>query len=556
MQVRNLIPETPSPFHAGEQAVQSRLGVRESIEPWARQVVRPFLPDQHREFYTELPFLVAAARDEGDRPWLTLLVGEPGFVRSPDAERLTISPEPLPGDALGQALQEGADVGLLGIDLAARRRNRVNGRVTGRDDGVLEFAVGQSFGNCPQYITERDWRWVPAAEPPAVDTGDRLTEQMQSWVRSADTFFIASGHDAPAGRADDRTYGMDASHRGGAPGFVRVEDASTIVFPDYAGNNHFNTIGNLVMDPRVGVTFVDFERGSLLQITGRASIDWDSAALADHPGAQRLVIIEIDEVRHLDGALPLRWSAPRDAVRSLRLIDKIPESDDVASFVFASRDGGPLPDFEAGQHLPIQVRVPGHDAPLTRTYSLSNGPGGDGYRISVKREPRGIVSRHLHDIVEVGDIVSASSPAGEFVLEPGGRPAVLISAGIGITPMLSMLHELVRVEDAERDVWFIHGARDGAHAALVDEARALVGSNSSANLHVSFSRPRSGDRDGVDYDREGRIDGALIEDLLPDLDADYYLCGPTAFLAGVSAGLVARGVDAGRIHAETFGPSA
>ncbi len=118
-----------SPFHEGEQCVQMRLGVRDQIEPWARQVVRAYLPEEHRIFHASLPFLVAAARDREDRPWVTLLTGPPGFVRSPDARRLTIDAQPVSGDALEGALAAGADLGLLGIDLQTRRRNRVNGRV-------------------------------------------------------------------------------------------------------------------------------------------------------------------------------------------------------------------------------------------------------------------------------------------------------------------------------------------------------------------------------------------------------------------------------------------
>jgi len=296
----------PSVFHEGERRVQARLGVR-AIERFAEKAIRPFLPDQHRVFYGRLPFLVAAARDAEGRPWVTLLAGEPGFVRSPDERTLAIEARPGAGDPLQRAFVTGADLGLLGIELSTRRRNRVNGRIVSHDDEGFVFAVDQSFGNCPKYIRERAWQPGPVAEPLHVKRSDALDPDQRRRIAEADTFFIASGH---RGEGEAATFGMDASHRGGAAGFVRVDGGGRIVFPDYSGNHFFNTIGNLMVDPRVGVTFVDFGTGSLLQITGRATIDWDSPAVAATPGAGRLVEIEVDAVVERRGALPLRW---RDA---------------------------------------------------------------------------------------------------------------------------------------------------------------------------------------------------------------------------------------------------
>jgi ferredoxin-NADP reductase/predicted pyridoxine 5'-phosphate oxidase superfamily flavin-nucleotide-binding protein len=543
-----------SPFHAGEQAVQSRLGVRQAIEPWARKVVRPFLPDQHREFYSQLPFVVASARDADERQWVTLLSGPEGFIQSPDASGLQISARPHPGDALAEALQPGADLGLLGIELETRRRNRVNGRVGMLQEDGFRFDVGQAFGNCPQHITGRAWRRVETAPEEAVATRHRrLTAGMQGWISSADTFFIGSGYRGEG--AANEAFGMDASHRGGAPGFVKVLNDTRLVFPDYAGNNHFNTIGNLVLDPRVGLLFVDFETGSLMQITGRATIDFDSDEVARYPGAQRLVIIDIEEIVLLERVLPLRWSEPRDAVRALRVVHKIRESDDITSFVLAARDGGELADFEAGQHLPIEVRVDGYDHPLQRTYSLSIGPGTGQYRITVKREPFGTVSRHLHDTIHEGDFINAAAPAGDFFLEKSGRPVVLISAGVGVTPMVSML-QAEAGSPQHRPVIFIHGARDGAHHPLASEVQALVRHSENLRLVVAYSRPRAEDAAGFDYHHTGRIDAELIEAAVPDNDADFYLCGPTGFMADIITALSERGVPDDRIRTETFGPGA
>lgn len=552
MQPQQNTPAYDSPFHAGESRVQSRLGVRDTIEPWARQVVRDRLPDQHRQFYSGLPFVVAAARDHLGRPWSTLIAGRPGFIRSPDDRSLLLETRLVSGDALRGALDEEADLGLLGIDLETRRRNRVNGRAIAHGDG-LRLNVLQSFGNCPQYIHERNWEWVDEADQQqTVLKTTSLSAHARDLIESADTLFIASGY---RGQGEHPAYGMDASHRGGAPGFVKVLNNRRLAFPDYAGNNHFNTIGNLVLNPGVGLLFVDFATGGMLQITGRACIDWDSDSVAEHPGAQRLVVIDMDEVVYLANALPLRWSAAKSSVRTLRLVDKIKESADATSFVFHSRDDGPLPEFEAGQHLPVEVRLPGSDAPSRRTYSLSNGPGSDHYRITVKREPKGAVSRYLHDQLEVGDMLDATTPGGDFVLAPGDRPIALVSAGIGITPMVSMLHQLAK-DPLARSTWFIHGARNGSQHALADEVRAVTEHNAHINSHVAYSRPQGNDQPGLDHHSVGRVDAELVASLLPDLNAEFYLCGPTRFLSDLKTQLEAAGVHPDHVHAETFGPVA
>jgi ferredoxin-NADP reductase/predicted pyridoxine 5'-phosphate oxidase superfamily flavin-nucleotide-binding protein len=509
------------------------------------------MPEEHRAFHTALPFLVVAARDGQERPWVTLLTGPDGFVTSPDPRSLAIAGKPVAGDALENALVAGADIGILGIELATRRRNRVNGRVAGNGSGAVAFTVEQAFGNCPQYIRERAWRRVEGTQAGSPIKGARLTSSQQAWIGSADTFFIASGHRADG---ESATFGMDASHRGGDRGFVRIIDETQIAFPDYAGNNHFNTIGNLVLDPRAGFLFIDFETGSLLQLTGWITIDWDSDALARIPGARRLVTFDIEEIVELPGAVDLRWDADAESVRSLRLVEKIRESDDVTSFIFESRDGGPLPTFEAGQHLPIEIEIPDLDGSARRTYSLSSAPGDRRYRISVKREPKGLVSRHLHDHVETGAILDTRNPAGDFMLFCSKCPVALVSAGVGVTPMMSMLHALAG-EEGDRPVWFVHGARDGQHHPLADEARDLATRRAGLRAHVAYSRPRPEDEMGSDYDSVGRVDGALLASLIDNVETHYFLCGPIRFMANVQTDLEGRGVPTEQIHTESFGPA-
>ena len=256
-----------SPFHHGEQSVQERLGVRD-IEDWARKVVHDHLPEQHQEFHTSQPFLVVSARDDAGHPWATLLAGPEGFVTSPDPRRLVIHAKPMIGDALENAFVEDADMGILGIELATRRRNRVNGRVASNGSNTITFRVDQAFGNCPQYIREREWKRVDSEPSATVQRSTGLSSTQQEWIEAADTFFIASTHSET---------GMDATHRGGMPGFVEVVSNSILRFPDYAGNNMFNTLGNITNNPRTGLLFIDFETGKTLKLSGRAEILWSES---------------------------------------------------------------------------------------------------------------------------------------------------------------------------------------------------------------------------------------------------------------------------------------
>jgi len=297
-----------SPFHAGEQAVQERAGVRGVADSMGRRGIRRFMPDQHREFFAAQPFFVIGGVDASGQPWATLRVGGTGFVSTPDDHTLRIEGGALRGDPLAGSWHEGAMFGGLGIEPRVRRRNRVNGRVKANEDDTLLIEVTQSFGNCPKYIQSR----TPLSVVPDTATTDaepeiatQLGAADRELVARADTFFIASANlSDEAGLAR----GVDVSHRGGAPGFVRVDDANTLIAPDYSGNRFFNTIGNLVQEPRAGLLFIDFATGNMLYVAARAEIVWEGAELAAFAGAQRLVRFHVEQVRRSRGALPLRWS--------------------------------------------------------------------------------------------------------------------------------------------------------------------------------------------------------------------------------------------------------
>ncbi|VVD65480.1 pyridoxamine 5'-phosphate oxidase [Pandoraea cepalis] len=300
-------PSVPtSPFHAGELAVQTLAGSREAIADIGARVIRSAMPDQHRQFFAQLPFLVVGALDARGQPWATLLSGTPGFAQAPEPTLLRVNALPPATDPLYGAVTPGAPVGVLGLEPSTRRRNRVNGQVVDADAQGFAIRVAQSFGNCPQYIHKRDItpqaHAAPAlAEPPRAS----LDDDAQWQIASADTFFIAT-HYAGDG-ATERSAGTDVSHRGGKPGFVRVDDANTLTWPDFRGNAYYNTLGNLHANPRAGLVFVDFASGDFLHVAGDAEILWQDETTSGFAGAQRLVRMRVREVRRVHGALPAAW---------------------------------------------------------------------------------------------------------------------------------------------------------------------------------------------------------------------------------------------------------
>lgn len=541
-------------FHGGEVAAQTKAGVAERMAELGPRFIRPFLPEQHRAFYEQLPFVVVAARDTSGRPWVSLLSGMPGFITSPDPKSLGIAATFATDDALAGAMQRDADVGFLGIEFATRRRNRINGRVADGEGSTVVVAVDQTFGNCPQYIREREW--MPASPgTPTARRSNSLTTSQIAWVRSAETFFVGTGH---RGAGDSSAFGMDASHRGGSAGFVSATPEA-ISWPEYSGNNHFNTIGNLLLAPAIGLLFVDFETGRLLQLTGTATVEWgaesslgapnESVGMGHSVGPGRRISVQIDEVVELDNALAIRWAPPVDDAFDLTVTARHEESPDVVSVTLTPLKGS-IEAYSEGQYLPIQIpRGPG-GASLERTYSLTSLPTDKAYRVTVKRLPEGVGSGYVHSALFPGAVVRARPPAGDFTLQPSVRPVVLLSAGVGVTPMLGLLNAAVQ---AGREVWFFHSARDGQTHLFRKELEAMVGTSAQVHSHVWYSQPRAIDQRGEDFDDSGRMSVPAIDALLPSLEADFYVCGPAAFMASLIGDLRAAGVLESCIFSEAFG---
>jgi ferredoxin-NADP reductase/MOSC domain-containing protein YiiM/predicted pyridoxine 5'-phosphate oxidase superfamily flavin-nucleotide-binding protein len=788
--------------------MQLRLGVADRIERLGRRMIQRRMSDRQQAFFSELSLLFVGTADAVGRPWASVLAGPPGFLQPLEGSALHVKARPMYGDPLNRTLLEGAPIGTLGMRFETRTRVRMNGTLAHVSEGAFEIQVAQSFGNCDGYIQARE----PILEPNVSAIGEKravrrakaLNKSEAALVARADTFFIAS---QSAGAAD-WTDGLDVSHRGGRPGFVIVAHESSLLFPDYAGNCLFNTLGNLELDPRAGLLFIDFETGDTLQVAGEVEILWERHHTRRFPGAERVVAFRVEETLYIEGALPVSWTfrddspvldtfeaierrAPAaDALPAMKLVsvnlslpkairhenkevttgifktpaegrmmlrrlnldgdgqadlwghggafravyvyslehyeywrrelgrddfaygqfgenftvqgmleddicvgdlfriggalvevsqpripcyklaikmgiddfqnrflksgrvgfyfrvleegevgagdvfelisrdpigmsvravsdllffntadlegarralsipalahgwkgsfeerlakaDSLPatdqgfrnlvvqrkevESENISSFYLVpAEQGAPLAPYLPGQFLTFKLSIPGHAESVVRTYSLSDSPDRDYYRVSIKREPAppdrpdlppGLSSNYFHDQVDVGTLLRVGPPRGKFHLEAGShRAVVLLSAGVGQTPLLSMMNAIVRGA-AGRRVWFIHGARHGREHAFRDHVRAMAHEHDNVTVHIRYSQPTSDDVPGRDHDSEGHVDLELLKQLLPFGDYEFYLCGPLPFMKSLYCGLLSMGIAESRLHYEFFGPA-
>ncbi|NYT87049.1 pyridoxamine 5'-phosphate oxidase family protein [Pollutimonas harenae] len=570
---------TLSTWHEGEKFIQEKLGVAERMEEVGRRVVRNFMPDQHRDFYAQLPFIVLGSVDSEEDAWATFLEGNPGFMFSPTRTTLNIAARPNPEDPACQGMKEGDPVGLLGIEMHTRRRNRMNGVLSNTKQG-FRVDVDQSFGNCPRYIQLRNFRFD--RDPGVGDTGQlealaAIDPAARALIERTDSFFVASYADREGHRQ------VDVSHRGGKAGFVRVAHDGMLTIPDFNGNLFFATLGNILLNGKAGLLFVDFETGDMLHMTGDAEVILESPDIAAFRGAERLWTFRARKIVRRRGGLALRWAfqdggwsdsslmtgdwqqaderlrAAQYAGRwrTLKISRIIQESESIRSFHLKPDDGAGLLPHVAGQHLPIRVSVTGSDKPVIRNYTLSVAPSDGYYRISVKRD--GLVSQYLHDQLHEGDTIEARAPAGNFTVDTETtRPLVLMAGGVGITPMLAMLRHIVYEGLRKRRIrptTLFYAAHSRQERAFDQELAALIKGAQGAVRLVRVLSDADGSQEGVDYDVTGRIDMPLLGRFLAFGDYEFYLCGPPPFTQAIYDGLRGYNIADERIHAEAFGPA-
>lgn len=291
---------TPDPFHEGERYTQERAGERE-VAVRNGSIVAKAIQARAIPFLAQQRMLAIASVDEHGAASASVLFGVPAFAHSPDGVSVVLDRTRIhanPDDPLWNNLRPGVPVGLLAIELDSRRRLRINGVVSTLDAARIEISVREAYPNCPKYIQRRHLHYdrrVDRSESQPHATGVSLDEVRSLVIERTDTLFVASQHP---------TRGLDASHRGGMPGFVRVLDPRRLRIPDYRGNGMFNTLGNFTVDGRAGLVFVDFDRGILLQMTGTAAVHFDEAEDPRQPtgGTGRYWDFHVD--RWLESAIP------------------------------------------------------------------------------------------------------------------------------------------------------------------------------------------------------------------------------------------------------------
>ena len=356
-------------------------------------------------------------------------------------------------------------------------------------------------------------------------------------------------------------------------------------------------IGIRVGEPRMAALLVSHRRpGFYCRVLTEGEVEAGQDIVKSSDGPEKVTVAEIDALLYLPGhprdaleralrvpALSPGWKASLKSLvnqganntaagnsgltgsiapspawpgfRSLRVSSTCDESRNVRSLCLSDPDGGPLPAWLAGQSITLRIPTQQGSTPLICNYSLSNQPGSDAYRISVKREPLGTVSTQIHENVKVGDVLDVAAPRGTFFLDDSQDPVILLSAGVGVTPVLSMLYSLVKT-GPKRPVWWLHGARDGSEHPFAREAQELLKRLPNKQSRVFFSRPRPTDRQGVDYDQHGRLSADKLSRLGLPTNAQAFLCGPDSFMNELSEALAACGVDPTNIHTERFGAPA
>jgi ferredoxin-NADP reductase/MOSC domain-containing protein YiiM len=353
-------------------------------------------------------------------------------------------------------------------------------------------------------------------------------------------------------------------------------------------------VGIRMNEPRMPALLVEHHRpGFYFRVLQEGEVGAGDDIVKIAEGPERMTVAEVDALLYLPGhsreqleralripALSKGWQSSFQAIlaqesspkpvegnpglaeeeqapawpgfRQMRVSGIHKESDRVTSFVLAPIDGQPLPVFQAGQFVVLRLLVDPGKPPVLRSYSLSDLPAADHFRISVKNELNGVGSSFLCDRAREGDLLDVSAPRGGFTLRPSQNPVVLLSAGVGATPVMSMLHSLAD-EKSQREVWWIYGARNRVDHPFAEESRALLKQLSRGRGYIVYSRPAATDQVGADFDAPGHIDTALLEKIGVSQSSDFYLCGPSSFLQNMQDGLRNWGVLAENVHTEIFG---
>ena len=562
--------KSSTPFHSGELAAQDKAGTRGiAAELSVGKSNSLNFSANHDAFLAAQSFAVVSSVDvDSGRVWVTPLFAQKGDLTAISEQEITVSVDCMPcGDVL-RSVKSNTPLSLLGIDLNRRIRHRINGHaVVPNDtaDSQLHFLVDEYSPNCPKYINRRQIvldKNIPDSVVKNAERQERttLTESDQAFIQAMDTLWIGSY--APEA-------GADCNHRGGKPGFIRVTSPSSIEWPEYRGNGMFYTSGNLESYKQAGVTLVDFESGSMIQMTGRAEVDWNYDG--QYEGATRLMKFEIERLIRIDQVTTHRWTrldySPYNPDISGKesqidgsnfpiaatLAKIVKESEKVKTFRFLTQR---RISFLPGQYATFEFNnVPGGYESEIRTWTLSETPnsidGDNTLDITVKRVPDGLVTNWLHDHAELGLEVKLNGVQGEMTAVQRDirttKPTVpeyllLLSGGIGITPNVALVRGIGAFElQNQTNITMIHVERFEADLIFQEELTRR------ANKYPSFTYKN------ILSSEQGRLTKDMLADLVPDVKLHHaYICGPNLFMASATEHLVALGVPAENIHTESF----
>jgi ferredoxin-NADP reductase/predicted pyridoxine 5'-phosphate oxidase superfamily flavin-nucleotide-binding protein len=530
-------------FHQGELDVQALaneadIALRNSTVV-SQHIIKgalPFIAQQH--------MAVVTSTDENNQIWISVLFGEPGFISALDDQHIIINPQKIikqPDDPLWRNIKTNSQVGLLIIELSTRRRFRVNGAISQLAKGQYQVTVAQAYPNCPKYIQRRQPALSPdvlAYRTPDSIVGESLLDAHLELISNLDSFFVGSGVSE---------HHNDASYRGGAPGFVKISNKNQLLIPDYKGNSMFNTLGNIQSNPRVGLVFIDFEQKRILQLSGSAKIIWDKVdAHNETGGTNRYWHFDVKCWQETQLPQGLNWTffdySPHNPKPeyvndlSLKVTAIEQKTAHIKLFKLMSNDGGILPAFEPGSHLPIEVNLPDNKKTL-RHYSITSSSHDNRfYEIAVQQEIQGGGgSNYMHEQLRIGHQIKSKSPINDFPLSSPGKHHILIAGGIGITPIISMLRHLV---DNNESFELHYSVKRTSDAIFVKELDRLAGKNG----HFYFSQEVN----------TSRIDLKTILEKNKKT-SHVYVCGPVGLIQSTKDMATKNDWHASNIHFESFG---
>ncbi|WP_086930755.1 pyridoxamine 5'-phosphate oxidase family protein [Agarilytica rhodophyticola] len=557
-------------YHRGELAAQDKAGTRGAAAELAvgkRSALN--FSSNHDAFLAAQSFAVLSSVNlKNGQVWVSPLFGKEGDLTAISENEIAISTHCIPENDMLNTLESGSPLSLLGIDLKRRIRHRINGlaSISENDLGIgFNLQVNEYSPNCPKYINRREIIYNTKGAPPINREAKRkeratLTDDDQAFIQSMDTLWIGSY--APG-------VGADCNHRGGKPGFIRATSPSTIEWPEYRGNGMFFTSGNLEVYDRTGVTLVDFETGSMIQMTGRAVVNWNHDGR--YEGASRSITFHIEHLIRTDHVTSHRWKrldyspynpaiSGKETVSSdsefpvvATLAKIVEESENVKTFRFVvPRRLAFLP----GQYATFEFKhIPNGSASEVRTWTLSETPnsisGDNTLDITVKRIPKGLVTNWLHDHAELGLEVQLNGIQGEMTAvrmdAATKQPVVhnnllLLSAGIGITPNLAMVRGVgaFSLQD-QTTITMIHVERNTKD--LINQQELLRRARSYPHFNYT----------NIITSQQGRLNKEQLQKLVPHAEHQHaYICGPTLFMNDMTQMLVSIGVPAANVYTESF----